>query len=253
MKDQEYKAGLVSISFRKLHPRQILDAMSECGLQCIEWGADVHAPCNDDKRLSEIIELQKHYGIYCSSYGTYFRLGETPMNELEAHILAAKRLGTSILRLWCGGKSGADMSADERSRLSELCHIADETAKRNDAILCMECHKKTFTERVEDAVWLMKEIDSPNFRMYWQPFQWQSAEENIKNARAIAPFAKHIHVFNWNGKEKLPLSGAIEKWRDYLREFSGPRTLLLEFMPDDSIGSLSREARALYDMIGEMK
>ena len=109
----------------------------------------------------------------------------------------------------------------------------------------MECHQKTFTERVSDAVWLMEQLDSPHFKMYWQPFQWQTASENLQNARAIAPFAAHLHVFNWKGKEKLPLDGAVAEWRAYLSAFPAPRTLLLEFMPTDGIEELAAETAAL--------
>ena len=102
-----YQNGLVSVTFRKLSPEEILQAMTACGLKYIEWGSDVHAPCTDDACLSEIVELQKKYGVTCCSYGTYFKLGVTPMEELEGYILAAKRLGTDILRLWCGSKGSA--------------------------------------------------------------------------------------------------------------------------------------------------
>ena len=72
----DYKCGLVSVSFRKYTPQQIVSAVKSCGLQCIEWGSDIHAPRNDIEKLNEIVKLQNKYGIYCSSYGTYFHLGQ---------------------------------------------------------------------------------------------------------------------------------------------------------------------------------
>lgn len=245
MTNNEYSLGLVSISFRKNTPKEILEAMKQAGLTHIEWGSDVHAPCNDAERLDEIVALQEEYGITCSSYGTYFRLGETPIEELENYISAAKRLGTDILRLWCGVKSGEDMTPEEKDFLVGQCREAAQIAAKHGVTLCMECHKKTFTQNIDDAVWLMKEIDSPNFRMYWQPFQWDTAEKNIENARAIAPFAEHLHVFNWCNEKKFPLEGAVETWRAYLAQFSKPRTLLLEFMPKGSVAELNTEANSL--------
>ena len=73
MKETEYNLGLVSVSFRKITPEEILSAVRDAGLSCIEWGSDVHAPCKDTERLYGLVELQKKYGITCSSYGTYFR------------------------------------------------------------------------------------------------------------------------------------------------------------------------------------
>lgn len=251
MNTDKYTAGLVSVSFRECTPREIVEAAKAAGLSCIEWGSDVHAPCNDAARLNEIAELQKEYGIACSSYGTYFRLGETPIEELEAYIKAAKLLGTDILRLWCGRKSGKDMTEEERNSFLEICRRAADIAESNGAVLCMECHRKTFTENPDDAVLLMQTVNSPNFRMYWQPFQWQSVEQNTENAKKIAPYAEHVHVFNWTEDQKLPLAEAVAEWRGYLEKLGAPRTLLLEFMPNGTTDELAGEAASLKFIIGE--
>ena len=246
-----YHLGLVSVSFRDRTPKEILEEMVRAGLSCIEWGSDVHAPCTDLARLGEIAKLQKEYGITCSSYGTYFRLGQTPLTELEQYITAAKLLGTDILRLWCGTKSGAEKTAEEREALLAECRKAARIAEREGVTLCMECHMKSFTESPADAVWLMQAVHSPHFRMYWQPFQWQTVQENIQNAKKIAPFATHLHVFQWKGDLRFSLSDGIAEWRTYLKEFSTPRTLLLEFMPDDRLETLAAEADTLRKITGE--
>ena len=251
MEINKYKLGLVSVSFREHDPRTIIEAARAAGLSCIEWGSDIHAPCRDIERLREIAALQKEYGIFCSSYGTYFRLGETPIDELEDYIDAAKLLGTDILRLWCGRKSGKNMTDAEKNGFFEVCRRAADIAENSGVILCMECHRGTFTEDPCDAVCLMEAVNSPHFRMYWQPFQWQSAEQNIENAKKIAPFAEHIHVFNWKGDRKLSLADAVGEWREYIKAFSAPRALLLEFMPNGTLEELAGEAAALKNIIGE--
>jgi sugar phosphate isomerase/epimerase len=245
-----YDLGLVSVSFRDRTPEEILKAMQPAGLSCIEWGSDVHAPCTDVARLREIAALQEQYGITCCSYGTYFRLGQTSLAELEDYIVAAKILGTDTLRLWCGSKCGAEMTVEEKKALLAECKEAADVAARAGVMLCMECHKKTFTEHASDAVWLMEKVNSPHFRMYWQPFQWQTVRENLKNTQKIAPFAMHIHVFHWKGEDKLPLQDAVAEWQAYLARFSTPRTLLLEFMPDNRLETLCREADALRTITG---
>ena len=251
MTDNGYSLGLVSVSFRHHTPKEILEAMTRAGLSLIEWGSDVHAPCADIEKLNEIAKLQKEYGIICSSYGTYFRLGETPVNELENYINAAKILGTDILRLWCGRKKREDMTEEEYERFMSDSKKAATIAENSKVTLCMECHKKTFTEDPDNAVFLMKEINSKNFRMYWQPFQWQSAVDNVNNAKIIAPYAEHIHVFNWKEDKKLPLCEAVDEWREYLKAFSRPRALLLEFMPNGTLDELEAEVRSLKKIVGE--
>lgn len=250
MEHNGYRLGLVSVSFRKHTVKEILEAMQATGLSFVEWGSDVHAPCDDIGKLREIAALQKEYGIKCVSYGTYFRLGETPMEELERYIEAAKLLDTDILRLWCGRKSGADMTAEEKADMLCLCRQAAAIAEQHGVTLCLECHQMTLTENPDDALWLMQAVNSPHFRMYWQPFQWQTPEENCINAAKIAPFAEHIHVFYRRENQKMPLKEAIGEWQAYLEKFSVPRALLLEFMPKGSIEELAAEAAALRMIAG---
>lgn len=249
MKEDKYSLGLVSVSFRKNSPREILEAMKQAELTQIEWGSDIHAPFGDKERLLELAELQREHGVECSSYGTYFYIGETPLEELGDYIAAAKILGAGILRLWCGKKSGAEMTAEEREAFLAECCRAARLAEKEGVTLCMECHRKSFTEHLDDALLLMKEVNSEHFRMYWQPFQWESVEKNLAYAEAIAPFVHHIHVFQWKNEQKFPLADGVDEWRSYLSKFSCPRTLLLEFMPDGLISTLSAEAEALRRII----
>lgn len=254
MKENAYRLGLVSISFRQHTPKEILEAMKHAGLTCVEWGSDVHAPCRNIERIRQIADLQREYGITCSSYGTYFRLGETAMDELTDYIAAAKALGTNILRLWCGKKSGGEMTAEERKALLEECRRAAAIAEENDVILCMESHHGTLTERVEDSLMLMRDVGSPHFRLYWQPFQWLEAEENLQIAQKLAPYVENIHVFQWKkpklDPKRFSLSEGMDEWRAYLEAIPAPRALLLEFMPDDQLATLPAEAEALRTIIG---
>lgn len=246
-----YRLGLVSVSFRDREPLEILEEMQRAGLSDIEWGSDIHAPCRDLARLHELAELQARFGVVCSSYGTYFKLGKHTLDELEDYITAARILGTDVLRIWCGRKSGADMTADERSALLDECKRAAAIAEAHGVTLAMECHQKTFTERAEDAAWLMDTVASPHFTSYWQPFCEQNFEKNMENARKFAPYARYIHVFNWQGERKLPLADAVNEWRAYLSQLQNSRTLLLEFMPHDRLDELAREAAALKSIVGE--
>jgi len=242
--------GLVSISFRKLSPQQIIEAVKAAGLTCVEWGSDVHAPCNDPERLQEIAKLQEESGIFCSSYGTYFRIGVTPIEEFPAYIQAAKTLGTNILRLWCGNKSPENYTDEEKESIYAQSRELAKMAEAAGVILCMECHPWTLTERADTAYALMQAVDSPAFRMYYQPNQFMTTADNIAYAKLLAPYTYHLHVFNWEGEKKFPLAEAIDKWKTYLSCFEGDRALLLEFMPDGKIETLPVEAKALFEIIG---
>ena len=248
-----YELGLVSISFRKHTPEEIVKAVKNAGLTCIEWGSDVHAPCRDIERLREIAALQEEYGVTCSSYGTYFRLGATPLTELPDYIAAAKILGTKILRLWGGTKKGEDMTTEELADFTDTCKRAAAMAEEAGVILCLECHMLSITETPNYGVALMEAVNSPAFRLYWQPFQWLDREGSLAVAQAYAPYAEHVHVFNWRPPKmspaKRPLAEAVDDWKRYLSVLPPPRALLLEFMPDDCIEALPVEADALRIII----
>ena len=91
-------------------------------------------------------------------------------------------------------------------------------------------------------------MDSQAFRMYWQPNQYRTEEENLNYAKLLAPYTVNIHVFNWKGKEKYPLREAKDIWRTYLTCF-GDNALLLEFMPDGRLETLETEAAALREIV----
>lgn len=240
-----FNFGLCSISFRQHTPEEILQAMKAAELSTIEWGSDVHCP---PKTAKEIAKLQKQYDIRCCSYGTYFRLGVTPIEELKEYITAAKTLGTNVLRLWCGDKNSEEYSAEEKELLFSACKVAAKIAETEDVTLCMECHNGTYTNNKESTIELMENVNSKHFRMYWQPNQLRSEEENIQYAKLLSKYTENIHVFNWKGNEKYPLADAKDIWKRYLSCFDDNKNLLLEFMPDDKIETLQGEADALKEI-----
>ena len=246
-----HKLGLVSVSFRGLTPAEAAEAAKNAGLSCIEWGSDVHAPCRDLERLKEIVKIQQDTGLTCCSYGTYFRIGVNPAEELTDYIRAAKILGTDILRLWCGDKGSDAYETDaQREAFYEECRTLAKIAEREQVILCMECHNNTMTDRKEAALALMQAVDSPAFRMYYQPNQFRTREENLAYAALLAPYTYHLHVFNWEGHERYPLAESVELWKKYLSCFEADHCLLLEFMPDDRVETLPAEADALRAIVG---
>lgn len=244
-----FSSGIVSISFRDHSPSQILSAAAACGLEAVEWGSDVHAPMTDLNRLEQVASLQAAASLECCSYGTYFRLGITPLEELPAYIRAAKILGTDRLRLWAGRKRAQELTREERRLFLEECAAAARIAENNGVTLCLECHRRSYTETKEGAYELMQYVASPQFQMYWQPNPDISTEENLAYIRLLREYITHVHVFNWIGQERLPLRKGLPLWRRYLEALEGRHHLLLEFMPDDRLTSLPAEAEALHELI----
>ena len=243
--------GLVSVTFRKLSIEDILRLCKENNLGVIEWGSDVHAPCENMAKLEHIAKKQKEYNISCCSYGTYFRLGITPLDKLTEYIKAAKMLGTDILRIWIYNKNYEDMKEEERENVINEGKKAAQIAKENNVILCSEWHADTFTSCLEGGLRLMKEINSPYFKTYWQPNRLRDFKTNLSEAKVIVPYTTHIHIFNWDEKNCYPLGDkdGVYMWKEYLKVFEGEHKLLLEFMPNNTPGELKDEVLTLHNEI----
>ncbi len=248
-----YRAGLVSVTYRQLSHREIIDLTADAGLSCIEWGSDIHAPCRDAERLADIAAYARERGVECCSYGTYFRLGVHPLDELHDYIAAARVLGTSVLRIWAGNKNYTDMTEDERASLTDEARRAAALAERENVVLCLEWHGETMTNCLEGALSLIESVSSPALRLYWQPSQYRPFEQNLAEARRVAPYVVNLHVFAWelaSGKIiRHPLSDGREAWSQYLAVFDGTQCALLEFVPDDDPALLCREAASLRSLI----
>ena len=208
-------------------------------------GSDVHAPYNEPEKLRYIAKAQAEAGIVCPSYGTYFKLGVDDVELLHGYAEAARILGTDILRLWCGNKNYTDLTPEEREFMIGECKKAAKIAEEEGVVLCMECHQKSFTNVLEGALDLMRSVNSPAFRMYWQPSTTAPVEDNIRYALGIKDYVDTIHVFYYKDGKKAHLSEGIEDWGKYLEIFDRDKKLLLEFMPDGSPDSLAGEAAAL--------
>lgn len=251
---RKINCGIASVSFRKNSVEEIINAVKESGLTCIEWGSDVHARPYDEEALNKINYLQENANITTSSYGTYFEIGKTEFSELEGYIFAAKKLGTDILRLWCGTKGSLEYTAEEKETVFEIARKAAKIAEKHNVFLCLECHPNTLTDKKEAALEIMEAVNSPFFKMYWQPNQFETLEENIAYIRLLKPYITHIHVFNREGHEVFPLRDNPFKWQTFLSKLGMEEmTLLLEFMPDNKIESLNEEANALIDIVKEFE
>lgn len=245
------KLGLVSVSFRQNTVEEICAAAKAAGLSYIEWGSDIHAPCNSTESLEKIAELQKQYSIECCSYGTYFKVGRDHPDSITNYIAAAKILGTDILRIWCGIKNYEDYTKDELDAVVNDCKKIAKLAEKENVTLCLECHNGTVTNCLEGAKFILGAVDSEHFKMYWQPNQFKDFDTNIEYVKGIAGQVKIIHVFNWTDTEALPLYLGIEVWKKYLTNFPSDIPLLLEFMPNGKIESLECESDALHLIVKE--
>lgn len=66
------RPGLCSVTFQQLAPEEIVDLAMRCGLEAVEWGADVHLPPGKPGVARALADRCRDRGLRCPSYGTYF-------------------------------------------------------------------------------------------------------------------------------------------------------------------------------------
>lgn len=246
--------GLVSVTFRKLMPEQIIDLVRRAGLDGIEWGGDVHVPHGDLAKAIEVGRRTRDAGICISAYGSYYRVGSEEGESFQTVLETARQLGAPVVRVWAGMRGSAETNRKERERVVAVCRqIAEEASEANVVVAC-EYHGGTLTDANESALRLLGEVNHPNFRSYWQPRSGDGMEGWVAGLEGILPFLGNLHVFHWTELGRLPLSAGRERWRTFLevaRRADGDRFASLEFVRADSIDAFVEDAKVLKELVVE--
>src|SRR6187549_164575 len=97
-----FTCGLVSVTFRQLPPREIVDLARRAELGGIEWGGDVHVPAGDAGRAREVRAMTEDAGLSIVAYGSYYRAGEEDEAAFAPVLDSACALGAPAIRIWAG-------------------------------------------------------------------------------------------------------------------------------------------------------
>lgn len=253
-----FEKGLVSVSFRGLTPEKIVEQAVGACLSCIEWGGDVHLPPTEIELAHKIAALTSAAGLRVSSYGSYFRIGVTPIEEFSDVLATASALGAPLIRVWAYDRYLMQRDGTLWDSLVASARAIAEMAEKAGVTVCLECHNGTLTEEYHGAIRFIQAVAHPALKMYWQPNEHRSHAYNLEAARELAPYTECIHAFYWDDKGRYPLADGAREWEAYLALFCErcPKKripILLEFMPDDRIESLPCEAETLTRLIGTLK
>lgn len=251
--------GLVSVTYRALSPREIINACVESQLQGIEWGGDVHVPPDNLSNARAVGQMTRDAGLDVAAYGSYYRCDDAPFEPI---LETAVALGAPLVRVWAGKVDASDANEGDWARVSDELARATEMGRKAGVQVATEFHSGTLTSHGMSALRLMESRDESGFQTLWQPLRCgadfdMKAEENAQELRVIKFFLSNVHVYEWandaDGKrQQLSLEGSAQ-WPRYveaLNKIGGSRWLLLEFVPDDNPAILAREAAALRRFIG---
>ena len=237
--------GIVSISFRKHTPEEILSAAKRAGLDSVEWGGDVHVPHGDEGAAQAVKELTASYGIKTAEYGSYYAIGKSEPELFSRALASARALGAKIIRVWAHqGKSSDTFTEEEyQACVSDARRIC---AEANDITVALECHPNTLTDEYHTAVKFIRDVGCSNLKSFWQPNQHRPLDYNLDSIRVLLPYIVSVHVYSWKRKQRLPLAALESDWMEYIELLSSKDlNYMLEFMHDDNIETLTETAATL--------
>lgn len=240
------RKGLVTVTFRGFDRRKICEAAQKADLGLLEWGGDVHVPPADEEAIAEAVRFTGGASLAVDTYGSYYRCGAD--EDFSPILETARKLGAQNIRVWAGRSGSADVTAEERARVTGTIRGLCERAALSGLTVSTEFHGMTLTDEYHSALRLWEEVARENFRLYWQPDQFRDDDYNRAALRAVLPHLSNVHVFAWEGQEKFPLARHEKLWRERIEILGADgrdHGLFLEFVCDGSEEQLYRDAETL--------
>jgi len=261
------QTGLVSVTFRKLTPRAIVDLVAEAGVDAIEWGGDVHVPHGETEPARTVRQMTEDAGLTIPSYGSYYRVGHREPVPFELVIETAVALGAPIIRVWAG-KQGTG-TADEAywARVVEDSVDCADLAAGAGLGIAYEYHGNTLTDTDEAALRLLKAVNHDAVTIYWQPRGHATVEQNLAGLTGILPWLSHVHVQSWRpqrgqsrpqqgdgaeGPARAPLSAMAGPWSQWLGTAAvapGNHVAMIEFVANDAPEQFLADAEVLKKLM----
>jgi sugar phosphate isomerase/epimerase len=243
-------SGLVSVTFRKLSPAEIVALVRQAGLEGIEWGGDVHVPHGDLARAREVRKLTVDAGLSVPSYGSYYRAGLREPAPFEAVLETAVELGAPVIRVWAGKKASDEADPAYRLLVEEDSVRIGALAAKAGVTVAFEYHGNTLTDTRDSALRLLRTC-AGSVKSYWQPRG--SPADSQADLQSVVPYLSHIHAFYWEGSDRHPLADGAKNWAAYLKTIAavgGDRYVLIEFVKGDSPDAFLADAAALKSWLG---
>lgn len=246
--------GIVSVTFRKFSPKEVIKLSKDAGIDGIEWGGDVHVPHGDTAKANEVYKMTVGNGLKVASYGSYYRLGveKKGVDTFKSVLETAVELKAPVIRVWAGNKGSAD--ADRkwwRDCIEESRKIASMALKQGIRV-AFEYHNKTLTDTVESAVKFMDNINHKNIRSYWQPLRSMNLDEQMDGLKKILPWLENIHVHYMTSEGREPLANGEDEWMKYLniaRELEKDLYAMIEFVKDHDPNQFFEDVKTLKQLL----
>lgn len=250
--------GLCSITYRQKSIDEVIEVCQRAGVQGIEWGGDVHVPPGDLELANTVREKTEAAGLSVCSYGSYYRCDKEQV-DFSMVLDSALALGTKVIRVWAGAKGSEDTDEAYRAEVVDCIRNAVEAATEKGITIALEYHGGTLTDTQESTHQLLKEVNMPELKLYWQTRAGGTFEEDVVELDAALPYLSHVHIFNWGHtgwRDKKPLSEGVDDWREYLKHvksIGGDRFIIFEFVKDETDQQLIDDAKTLRSLFESLE
>lgn len=247
------KSGLVSVTFRALPVKEVIDLAVKAKLDAIEWGGDVHVPHGDIQTAKLVGKMTRDAGLEVAAYGSYYRFkDEVPFEDV---VETAIELGAPTIRVWAGTEGSELTTYSSRSEIVAKSVYISKMAAKVGVKVAYEYHGNTLTDTSVSAVTLLESVNHQNTGSYWQPLDHHSLDERLKSLVDIMPWLTNIHVYHWENRKRLPFSAGMDEWIEYLklvRDSPRDHYALLEFVKDDQPEQFLNDAKHLQALLADV-
>jgi len=247
--------GYTSVTYRQLDIQGNVDLAVSAGVECIEWGGDVHVT---DIATAKVARLAcEAAGIAISAYGSYYRVGSGDYEQWQQVVAIASELNAPVIRVWLGCKGSCKMCCVEIDCLiTEGKRMADIAAEHN-IIIANECHQNTYTDTTDTLLSFLKAVDKPNYRTYYQS-RYLNMSQDIDMLERVLEYVDNVHIsysevkVNQKGKlfkDKNALDKVVAKLCDM--DYQG--NIIFEFVAGDDTHQLAKDIARLREQIAHCK
>lgn len=246
------KIGFTTVTFRDKSIEQIFEISNQNNIKLIEWGGDKHLPFDDDIVLNKVIDLSKKYCMCNYSYGSYYRVGDNDFEKFEKICQVVQKIGGKVIRIWLGRKGSLFTSKSQFATMAQEAKQLCEIAQKYNLIVASEFHQKTFNDCGKSSLKMLKEVNMPNFKTYWQPLG--NEKKDLSNLKLVIDHVVVAHVFNWkNFDERYDFSFKNERWAKFFEvlKTNANVAFIMEFVKDDSPQQFAKDYKTINKMLEE--
>ncbi|MFD0958080.1 sugar phosphate isomerase/epimerase family protein [Paenibacillus chungangensis] len=246
--------GMLSVTFRKLAPQEIVTLTKQAGLQAIAWGSDVHVPAGNLELAAEVGKLTTDAGLQVAAYASYYRLGSGEGEDFDQLAETAESLGTKVIRVWAGSCGSAEADETTWDRVSEDARRVAAIAASRSMTVTLEYHQNTLTDTLESTLKLLQLVPEPSFTCDWQRLHEGESELFRQEIEALRGRLFNLHVSYYQDRVQQPLAAGDQAWLSHFKQvntFGGSRYALIEFVADGEPKQFLEDAATLLALIGE--